>query len=167
MTYRFCPMCTAPLEEKILDNYPRLVCTAEDCDFVHWQNPTPVVAAVVEREGKVVLTRSPGWPPGFHALVAGFLERNETPEEGIMREVKEELGLDTVSLDLIGHYAFDLRNQIIFAYHVEAEGEIVVGDELEGIKIVAPEEIEPWPRGTGPAVSDWLQRRKGRPADQS
>jgi NADH pyrophosphatase NudC (nudix superfamily) len=117
------------------------------------------VAAIVEHEGKVILTRSKGWPENWLGIVAGFLEKGETPEAGVLREVKEELGLDGVIVGFIGHYPFKLRNQIIFAYHVSAEGEIQLGEELESVRALPPEEVRPWEVGTGPALKDWLASR--------
>ncbi|MFZ5909724.1 MAG: NUDIX domain-containing protein [Chloroflexota bacterium] len=158
MPYNFCPQCAAPLETIQVEGKPRLKCPS--CDFVHWDNPVPVVAAIVERQGKVILTRSKGWPEKWLGIVAGFLEKGETPEEGVLREVKEELGLDGEIVEFVGHYAFEMRNQVIFAYHIRAEGQIVLGDELESIKAVPPEDVRPWSLGTGPALKDWLTSRK-------
>ena len=124
------------------------------------------MAAIVEHEGKVILTRNKGWPEKWFGIVAGFLEKDETPEEGVLREVKEELGLDGEIVSFIGHYAFEMRNQVISAYHVRAEGEIVIGDELESIKTLPPEEIRPWSLGTGPALKDWLAARGYRPGEK-
>jgi NADH pyrophosphatase NudC (nudix superfamily) len=160
MPYKFCPQCRAELTEAEIGGAARLKCPA--CDFVLWDNPLPVVAAIVEHEGRVILTRNKDWPEKWLGIVTGFLEKGETPEAGVLREVKEELGLNGEIIAFIGHYPFELRNQIIFAYHVRAEGEIVIGEELEAIKALAPEEIRPWDLGTGPALKDWLAgRRKG------
>ncbi|TMA12584.1 MAG: hypothetical protein E6J84_12895 [Deltaproteobacteria bacterium] len=52
-------------------------------------------------------------------------------------------------------------NQIILAYHVRGHGEIVVGDEIAGVKAVPPDKLRPWPLGTGQAVRDWLEARGG------
>jgi hypothetical protein len=41
----------------------RLACGA-GCGFVHWDNPAPVVAALVEYHGRVVLARNQGWAAG-------------------------------------------------------------------------------------------------------
>ncbi|MEM9983827.1 MAG: NUDIX domain-containing protein, partial [Bacteroidota bacterium] len=92
MVYKFCPYCATPLEEQEHGGRVRLACPKGD--FVHWDNPTPVVAAVVERQGKVVLVQSIGWPKEWFGLVTGFLEKGEKPEEAVLREVKEELGLE-------------------------------------------------------------------------
>jgi len=161
MAYKFCPQCAAELVSTEVDGTTRLKCPA--CDFVFWDNPVPVVAAIVEHEGKVILTRSKGWPEKWLGLVAGFLEKGETPEAGVLREVREELGLEGEIVSFVGHYAFELRNQVIFAYHVRAEGEIRLGDELETVKAVPPEEVRPWRIGTGPALKDWLERREAAP----
>lgn len=161
MKYKFCPQCATPLEAVEIDGRERLKCPS--CDFIHWNNPTPVVAAIVEHEGKVILTRNKGWPEKWLGIVAGFLEKDETPEQGVLREVREELGVDGEIACFVGHYAFELRNQIIFAYHVRIEGEITTGDELESIKAVSIEDVRPWDIGTGPALKDWLaNREKGK-----
>jgi len=160
MIYKSCPQCGAELIEAEIGGHARQKCPA--CDFVFWDNPIPVIAAIVEREGKIILTRNKGWPEKWLGIVAGFLEKGETPEQGVLREVKEELGLDGEIVSFVGHYAFEQRNQIIFAFHVRAEGEIVIGDELAASKALAPEEIRPWDIGTGPALKDWLaSRQKG------
>ena len=155
MPYKFCPQCACELAETEIGGHTRKTCPA--CDFVFWDNPVPVVAAIVEHEGKVILTQSKGWPEKWFGIVAGFLETGETPEQGALCEVKEELGLDGEIVSFIGHYIFEQRNQVIFAYHIRAEGEITLGDELARIKLLAPEEVRPWDVGTGPALRDWLK----------
>jgi len=159
MPYKFCPKCATELVTVEIEGTKRQKCPS--CDFVHWNNPIPVVAAIVEHEGKVILTRNKGWPEKWLGIVAGFLEKGETPENGVLREVKEELGVDGEIISFVGHYAFELRNQIIFAYHIRAEGKIELGEELESVKALPPEEIRPWDIGTGPALKDWLAARSG------
>lgn len=161
MPYQFCPQCAATLVTTEVDGRARTRCPA--CDFVHWENPVPVVAAIVEHQGKVILTRNKGWPEKWLGIVAGFLEPGETPPQGALREVEEELGLRGEIVAFVGHYPFELRNQIICAYHVRAEGEIILGDELESIKAVPPEQVRPWSLGTGPALKDWLAGRSAPP----
>jgi NAD+ diphosphatase len=157
MSYNFCPKCATKLTVVKIEDIKRQKCPS--CDFVHWDSPIPVVAAIIEHGGKVILTRNKGWPEKWVGIVAGFLEKGETPEQGVLREVKEELGLDGKIVSFVGHYAFRLRNQIIFAYHIQADGKIVLGDELESIQAVPPEEVRPWDIGTGPALKDWLASR--------
>ena len=157
---KYCPLCAAELADMEIDGRKRPGCPAENCEFVFWNNPTPVVAALVERNGHVILARNNAWSKKMFGLITGFLEAGETPEEGVLREVKEELGLDGTIADFIGNYAFYDMNQLIIAFHVVAAGEIVLGEELAEVKEIAPEKLRPWPLGTGLAVSDWLKKRE-------
>ena len=128
---------------------------------MHWNNPVPVVAAIVEHDNKVVLVRSIGRPSTWYGLVAGFLEQAEHPDEAVLREIDEEVGLTPTRCTFLGSYAFARRNQIIFAYHAEVPNlEIRLGlDELDDYRIIAIENIRPWSQGTGPALGDWLESR--------
>ena len=138
----------------------RRVCPEAACGFVHWDNPVPVVAALVELDGRILLARNVAWPEKSFGLVTGFLERDESPEAGVAREVAEELGLATISTDLIGLYPFPQMNQLIIAYHVVASGHIVLNEELAEIRLFAPDRLKPWDFGTGLAVRDWLVARQ-------
>lgn len=156
---KYCPRCAAPLIARTEEGRQRQVCEREGCGFIHYGNPLPVVAAIVETPEGVVLVRNHGWPDKWFGLVTGFLERGETPEQGILREIKEEIGLSAEVVSLIGAYAFTQRNELIVAYHVRASGEIVLGPEIEAYKRVPVEKLRAWPFGTGEAVRDWLARR--------
>jgi NAD+ diphosphatase len=158
-TFRYCPRCATPLGERDDGGRPRKACPAEGCGYVFYDNPLPVVAALVELDGKVILARGKGWPAGMFGLITGFLERDETPEQGVLRELREELSLEGRVVELIGLYPFPQRNELIVAFHVEARGEIVLDDEIEEIKRVDPARLRPWPFGTGLAVADWVARR--------
>jgi NAD+ diphosphatase len=156
---KFCPTCASPLAPRQMEGRTRFACTRERCGYVFYDNPAPVVAAVVEHGDTVILVRNKGWPDKWYGLVTGFLERGETPEQGILREVKEEIGLRGDVVGFIGAYAFPEMNQIILAYHVRGHGEIRMGEEIAGVKAVPPDKLRPWPLGTGKAVSDWLRSR--------
>lgn len=156
--YRYCPQCSAPLQMLHMSGRERLACAAPECGFVHWNNPLPVLAAVVEYEGKLLLARNAAWPEKMFALVTGFMERDETPEAGVARELKEETNLDAESASLIGVYEFMRKNELIIAYHVKATGTIALSEELAEYKLVAPEKMRIWSAGTGFAVADWLAR---------
>jgi protein tyrosine phosphatase (PTP) superfamily phosphohydrolase (DUF442 family)/8-oxo-dGTP pyrophosphatase MutT (NUDIX family) len=111
----------------------------------------------------VVLARNRLWPPKMFGLVTGFLEANEAPETGVVREVEEEIGLKGRIEGFVGHYGFPQMNQLIIAYHVVGEGEIRVGEEIAEVKRLDPAEVRPWPTGTGHAVRDWLAARGFNP----
>lgn len=155
--YRYCPVCATALVRQHHMDRERSLCPA--CQWVHWDNPAPVVAAVVEYEGRILLARNVAWPEKMFALITGFLERDETPEEGMRREVKEETNLDVRSASLLGVYDFFRKNEVIIAFHAEAEGEIRLSEELADYRLVAPEKLRPWSAATGLALAEWMRRR--------
>jgi NAD+ diphosphatase len=166
--YRFCPQCTGALAPITLeeDGGPkeRLRCAA--CGWTHWNNPVPVLAAVIEctdRDGRLLLARNAAWPGKMFGLVTGFMEAGETPQEGIAREVLEETALEVQALALIGVYDFQRMNQVIVAYHAQARGEIRLSPELAEYKLYAPADVKCWPAGTGHALADWLRSRGHEP----
>lgn len=146
--------------EQEKDDYLRQVCSSEECSQVFWNNPVPVVAGIIEYDGNIVLIQNVGWPKEWYGLVTGFLEKGETPEQGMLRELKEELGLDGEIQSLVGNYSFFEKNELILAYHVIASGKIDMGEELSDYKVVPIDKVKPWPFATGIALGDWLEQRK-------
>jgi NAD+ diphosphatase len=159
--YNFCPNCASPLEliGHLEDggHKERLRCVA--CSWTHWNNPTPVLAAVIQYQDQILLARNAAWPGKMYALITGFMEAGETPQQGIAREIKEETNLDVSELNLIGVYDFQRMNQVIIAYHAVASGEVKLSPELVDYKLYAYDAVRCWPAGTGQALADWLRSR--------
>ncbi len=159
--FRFCPQCASALlpisEQEDSGAKTRLRCPA--CGYTHWNNPTPVLAAVIEladRDGQLLLARNAAWTGRMFGLVTGFMEAGESPREGVAREVAEETSLAVDSLAIIGAYDFQRMNQVIIAYHAVARGEIVLSPELSEYRLFRPEAVRCWRAGTGFALADWL-----------
>lgn len=164
-TFKFCPQCASALEPIALSEdggvKTRMRCAA--CGFSHWNNPTPVLAAVIEYEGQLLLARNAAWTGRMFGLVTGFMEAGETPQQGIAREVLEETSLVSGEPALIGVYDFQRMNQLIVAFHVMAQGQISLSPELAEYRLFAPEKVLCWPAGTGYALADWLRSRGHEP----
>jgi NADH pyrophosphatase NudC (nudix superfamily) len=163
--YRYCPQCATELAPIIEledgGHKERLRCAA--CGFTHWNNPTPVLAAVIEYEGKVLLARNAAWTAKVYALITGFMEAGESPEEGVRREIREETDLQTDALALIGVYDFQRMNQVIIAYHAQCSGTVHLSPELVDYRLYRPEDVLCWPAGTGYALAQWLRARGHEP----
>ncbi|MFO1372181.1 MAG: NUDIX domain-containing protein [Candidatus Competibacteraceae bacterium] len=160
MQANFCPQCGNPLHIATLNGKLRQRCSIAACSYIHWDNPIPIVAAIVEVAGNVILARNRSWPEKMYGLITGFLEKGETPEAAVQREVREELALSADAAHFIGYYPFFEMNQLILAFHVPARGEITLGEELVEVKQVPVGRLKPWSFGTGYAVRDWLATRQ-------
>ena len=165
---RFCLQCGTGLSLQVQDEdggpKERLRCSA--CGWTHWNNPTPVLAAIIEcsdRGGQVLLARNAAWTHRMFALITGFMEAGETPEDGIRREVAEETALQVSALSLVGVYDFQRMNQVIIVYHALASGDVRLSPELAEYKLFAPQDLRCWRAGTGYGLADWLRSRGHEP----
>lgn len=159
LPFRYCPMCASELVMRPDDDAGKLRLTCPHGHWTHWDNPLPVLAAIVEVDGQILLARNAAWSEGKFALITGFMERDETPEEGIARELKEETNLDATAIQLVGVYEFIRKNELIIAYHVRAAGTVILSPELLEYRLVSPADLLPWRAGTGYALADWMRAR--------
>ncbi|WP_339765327.1 NUDIX hydrolase [uncultured Hoeflea sp.] len=100
------------------DTHERDVC--QTCGFVNYQNPRIVVGSVVRHEGKVLLCRRAIEPRrGFWTVPAGYLELNETPEDGARREAREEALAHLELGELLAIYSVPHLSQVQLIWRAE------------------------------------------------
>ncbi len=142
----YCSHCGSDKLETLLpvgDHRPRIVCSS--CRTVHYQNPLAVVGCLIIDNGEVLLAKR-GIEPrkGYWNLPAGFMENDETVEQGAMREVEEETGLG-VSIDRL-HSVFSVvhANQVYLIFRASTSSrDFKLTPESTEIKFFKPNEI-PW-----------------------
>ncbi len=144
---KYCPQCRADLHLQVLDGVERLVCLAPECGYVYWNNPTPVVAAIVQVGEHFILARNTKWPPHWFSMITGFLEYAEQPEEAILRETQEELGVKGEKAVFLGHYALPKYNQLIIGYWVQASGQAQLNEELAEVKLLTRQALQEYDFG--------------------
>lgn len=104
--YQFCPMCTTPLQAKTLDGKTHQACPS--CDFIHWDNPKPAASIILSRDGDVLLLRRAQEPSkGYWVLPGGYVGHDENPQMTVIRETREETGLDITVGRVITTYLID------------------------------------------------------------
>ena len=102
MIFKFCPKCGNSLISRTIEKKQRLICG--HCGFIYYQNSKPTAGAVlVDKKGRVLLAKRRFNPKkGFWDIPGGFLENGEAPEDGMKRELKEELGIKPKIDKLLG-----------------------------------------------------------------
>ncbi len=136
---KFCPQCGCEMALK-KERDGRLRQTCPCCGYVHYHNPVPGVGVIIELDGGVVLVKRRFEPrAGWWGLPAGFLEADESVEQGAVRECKEETGLDVAVDDLFGVYSFPegmQRSGLVIFYTVRVVGgELRAGDDAEEVRV--------------------------------
>ncbi|MFC4303776.1 NUDIX domain-containing protein [Cohnella boryungensis] len=94
MEVKFCSSCGAEMETRDVDGTLRRACSK--CSFVHWGNYSIGVGALVVKEDKMLLVRRAQDPgKGYWTNPGGYIEQLEPIEETIVREVREECGVES------------------------------------------------------------------------
>jgi ADP-ribose pyrophosphatase YjhB (NUDIX family) len=147
--FRCCPRCGASLG--VAGANP-LACGA--CGFAYFFNPTVSAAGLLlGGDGRALFIRRGHEPAtGALALVGGFVDAGERPEDALCREVREEVGVEIADVG----YLSSLPNRYPYrgvAYHVidlVFTARVVAGTEARALDGVAAVEWHD-PRTLDPA----------------
>ncbi len=103
---------------------------------------------VFNSRGEVYLQKRPEWkdiqPGKWDTAVGGHIDYSETPEEALSREVREELGIEAFTPELIGMYVFESKREreLIYVHKTTYDGPIrPSAEELDGGRFWTIEEI--------------------------
>ena len=92
----------------------------------------PAIITRLERGNECLLVRQPEWRPRQYATVAGFVEPGESLEEAVVREVKEEVGLDVVEVRYHSSQPWPFPSGIMIGFDVQVRGDVSLDDpEIE------------------------------------
>ena len=89
--FKYCPVCGSSRFD--IHNEKSKQCA--DCGFTYYANPSSATVALIVNEKNELLTVRRGKEPakGTRDLPGGFVDMDETGEQGVAREVLEETGL--------------------------------------------------------------------------
>lgn len=127
-THRFCGRCGGHNREHGRDR--AMVC--DDCGIHAYPRLSPSMIVLIHKGDNVLLARNHRFPEGMFSTLAGFVEPGESVEETLVREVKEEVGVNVTNLEYQGSQSWPFPNSLMLGYHAEYEsGEIVLqADEI-------------------------------------
>jgi ADP-ribose pyrophosphatase YjhB (NUDIX family) len=139
------------------DNMARLVCDV--CGYIQYDNPKVVVGAVAVWQDRILLCRRAIEPrTGYWTLPAGYLELNESTEQGALREAREEAGAELRLNGVLAVYNIPRISQVQIIYRAELlSDDIAAGEESQEVGLFAEVEI-PWQDLAFPSVR-WALRQ--------
>lgn len=147
---RYCTACGHPLTLRPVgpQAIERLVC--DGCQRVVYPAAKPTAGAIVLRDGRALLARRAVEPArGKWDVPGGFLEPDELPTTGAIRELHEETGLTITLTELLGFYIDDYpyghpgdREKVLIVYFLAtADGDPHAADDVASLTWFAPHEL--------------------------
>ncbi|NUS45710.1 MAG: NAD(+) diphosphatase [Mycobacteriaceae bacterium] len=80
-----------------------------------------VICLVHDGADRVLLARQPVWPEGMHSILAGFVEAGESLERCVVREIKEEVGLDVRDVRYLGSQPWPFPRSLMVGFAAVAD----------------------------------------------
>lgn len=157
---RFCGRCGNRLADHPKEK--ALACAA--CGNLVFPVIAPAVIVAVERDGKILLGRSPHFPPGRYSVLAGFVEAGESLEATIAREIREEVGIEVQDIRYFGSQPWPFPRSLMVGFKARwKSGAIAIdGEEIVDARWFGPEELPDFPPSFSIArklVEDYLKSK--------
>lgn len=125
---KFCGFCGCRTEHSKTER--ALVCP--HCGNTIYPKIAPAVIVAVTDGDNIVVTQYKDRPYRGVALIAGFCEIGETPEQTCAREVAEEVCLKIKNLRYYGSQPWGIDSNLLLGYVAEVDGSrTIVRDENE------------------------------------
>jgi len=150
----YCSLCGSKLAIKSCVNDDRKRPCCSSCDYIVYHNPKPTVKALIFKESKFLMVRRAEEPHiGGWDLPGGYVEWDEHPEEGALRETREETGVIAEIDSLIGafHKVWNPQNKdssiLNLAYRcrwLEGEPQVMSPHEIDQVQWVDMNNLPGW-----------------------
>lgn len=128
--HQFCGRCGTAMLSKHTTEHTKI---CPNCNLRHYPRISPCIIVSIRKGNQLLLARGPQMQKDMHSNIAGFVEAGETLEQAVMREVKEEVGIDVKNIRYIDSQPWSFPHQLMVGFFADYEG---------GELILAPDEIE-------------------------
>ncbi|MBD5451055.1 MAG: NUDIX domain-containing protein [Lachnospiraceae bacterium] len=137
MRFQYCPHCGNQLVKKEIGD-EGLIPFCEKCKVPLWDMFTiSIIAAVVNEQNEVALLRQHYVSATKYVCVAGIMKIGESAEEAVVREIKEEIGLDVEEVKFIKSYPYEKKEMLMLGYKaVVKKADFILSGEVDSVEWV-------------------------------
>ncbi|MCP4540056.1 MAG: NAD(+) diphosphatase [Chloroflexi bacterium] len=139
--HRFCGDCGSPTTS--VAGGSLRVCTDEQCGQQHFPRTDPAIIVLVTSGDRCLMGRQPSWPKGLYSTLAGFVEPGESLEAAVIREVREETGVEVAGMRYFASQPWPFPSSLMLGFMAQAASEAIRVDqhELENARWFTRKEI--------------------------
>jgi NAD+ diphosphatase len=101
------------------------------CDTRHFPRTDPAIMALIVDGDRCLLARQPRFPPGMFSVLAGFVEPGESLEDAVVREVREEVGLEIADIRYLQSQPWPFPSSLMLGFEMRATSTDVRLDDEE------------------------------------
>jgi len=125
-THQYCAHCATPTTQLPHERAKR----CPNCGLVNYPRLSPAVIVLISRGEELLLARAPRFPAGMYGLIAGFVEPGESLEETVVREVREEVGIEVKDIRYFGSQPWPFPNSLMIGFTATyASGDVAIEPE--------------------------------------
>ncbi len=110
--HRFCGRCGTGTERRPAE----LARVCPRCGLQQFPRISPAVIMRIERGEELLLARSPHFAPGVYSTIAGFVEPGESLEQTVVREVREEVGVEVTNVRYFGSQPWPFPHSLMIGF---------------------------------------------------
>ncbi len=125
--HAFCGACATPTQRATGE--AARVCPS--CGLHAYPRISPVIMVLIHRGREILLARNRRNISGMFSALAGFVEAGETLEETIVREVREEVGVEIRDVRYFGSQSWPFPHSLMIAFTAAYAAGDVVPDGIE------------------------------------
>ncbi|HEY9880300.1 MAG TPA: NAD(+) diphosphatase [Leptolyngbyaceae cyanobacterium] len=126
-THQFCGVCGQPTQSSPHERAKR----CSHCDQSFYPRVAPAMIVLISEGDRILLGRAPRFKPGMYSLIAGYVEPGESLEESVVREVKEEVGVEIKDIRYWGSQPWPFPHTLMVGYTATYAGGDIVIDAQE------------------------------------
>ena len=163
-THQFCGRCSVSLITKTTERAKE----CPQCGLLHFPRLAPAIIVLIERGSHLLLARSRYFPPKMYSVLAGFVEPGESLEEAVVREIKEEVGIQITDIRYFSSQPWPFPHSLMIAFTAKyAGGEISLEDsEIEEAGWFTTDALPLIPEKISIArkLIDWFLTKQAKPS---